>query len=108
MRIAGGGEGESRAMSLQTEISGRNRSAQPQKVGTSIKGWHVGRAAQKVGTSDFEKKVGTSAQVGTSKKLARRRRANLFCENPMSASVTHAGRGGELAGCAVLYCMRRY
>ena len=72
MWIARGGEGDSRATSLQNEISGRNRSAQPQKVGTSCKGWHVGRAAPKgwhvrfqekgwhVATGWHVKKVGTS------------------------------------------------
>ena len=56
-------------MSLKSEISGPDRGAQPQKLGTSIKGGDVRFRHQKVGTSDFEKRVGTSPQVGTSEKV---------------------------------------
>ena len=63
MRIADPSARSSLISMLQTEISGRNRSAQPQKVGTSIKGGHV-RFREKgghVGKGGHVKNVGTSS-----------------------------------------------
>ena len=71
MWIAGGGEGDSRATSLQNETNGRNRSAQPKKVGTSCKGWHVARAVPKGGDVSFQEKgwhVATGGHVKTHRK----------------------------------------